>query len=163
MSRVLPNVSALFQALTKTDGCSTQHARNIAQLHIDWLHNRRVIVLRPVHSCRDRPHPHQVALLAEPARVVSRRQDRRHTVVDVGDQLVDRSIRLVRKSVPAVDDSPPGLGESGRDDSWSDRLRSGDEQLLVDGDGPRDACHGATRRILRMDRLRSSVGYDFDL
>ena len=52
-----------------------------------------------VDSCRNRPHPHQVGgkwshqvarirLLAEPAGIISRRENDRHSVMDIGYQLI---------------------------------------------------------------------------
>jgi len=60
--------------------------RGLRSGKFNWLSNRRIIVLRLVHSCRDRPHPHglgrershqvtRIGLLAEPAGVVAGRKD----------------------------------------------------------------------------------------
>src|SRR4029077_9496105 len=58
-----------------------------------------VVVFRLFHSCGDRPHPHRlgwershqvprVRLLAQPASVVTRCEDERHAIVNLGYQLI---------------------------------------------------------------------------
>jgi hypothetical protein len=100
MSRVFPMFPRRSNALQRTSAIprninATCHGLCARQL--DWLQDRSVIVLRVVHARRYRPWAHQlgqlwphevarVGVVAEPARVVVRRDDDRHAVVDVGEQ-----------------------------------------------------------------------------
>ena len=65
-----------------------------------------VIVLRLIDPGGDRPHPHRlgrerahqvarVRLVTQPAGVVAGREDQRHTIVNLGDQLVSVRCRLL--------------------------------------------------------------------
>jgi hypothetical protein len=92
----------------------------------DGVEDRRIVVLRLVDPCRDRPHPHQlrrirleqisrIGLVTQPAIILVELKDSRHPVVDLADQFTFNASVSISDGAAA----PPWCGMYLRPRTWS--------------------------------------------
>jgi len=108
----------------------------------DGIEDRRIVVLRLVDPCRDRPHPHQlrrirleqisrIGLVTQPAIILVGLKDSRHPVVDLADQFIGRYGDDGEGSLPLASRVLPVLSDAG-DPEWravAHRNREGELRL----------------------------------